>query len=168
MIVPATLTRDLSRFDCCDFTEIPKWVIMRNETGLQVQLFWEAKKPTDNEKNAPAKNSQKRSKRKRSPQKIIQSYELSPTRFIQKIIIKLLILFIRNPPENPDESPDSMNDLSSDILTQLNKWQSDINEPTSNDIQRQLGSLINCKSFYSNFHILKPAIFSRKKSNTRK
>jgi len=128
MIVPATLTRDLSRFDCCDFTEIPKWVIMRNETGLQVQLFWEAKKPL--EKNSTTKSSTppKRSKRKRSPQKIVQSpCELSPS---------------RQPPEN-DEPSDSMNDLSSDILTQLNKWQSDIIDPASNDIQRQLGSLIN-------------------------
>ena len=85
MIVPATLTRDLSRFDCCDFTEIPKWVIMRNETGLQVQLFWEAKKPL--EKNSTTKSSTppKRSKRKRSPQKIVQSpCELSPSRFILK------------------------------------------------------------------------------------
>ena len=85
MIVPATLTRDLSRFDCCDFTDIPKWVIMRNETGLQVQLFWEAKKPIDNEKISAPKSSitQKRSKRKRSPQKIVQSaYELSPSRFV--------------------------------------------------------------------------------------
>lgn len=83
MIVPATLTRDLSRFDCCDFTDIPKWVIMRNETGLQVQLFWEAKKPIDNEKISAPKITQKRSKRKRSPQKIDQSaYELSPSRFV--------------------------------------------------------------------------------------
>jgi len=130
MIVPATLTRDLGRFDCCDFAEMPKWVIMRNETGLQVQLFWEAKKPVDNEKNSITKKltTQKRSKRKRSPQKIVQSsYEMSPS---------------RNPPDN-DESPDNMNDLSPDLLTQLNKWQNDNNDPISNDIQRQLGSLIN-------------------------
>jgi len=136
MIVPATLTRDLSRFDCCDFTDIPKWVIMRNETGLQVQLFWEAKKPIDNEKTSVSKNSitQKRSKRKRSPQKIVQSsYELSPS---------------RNTPDN-DDSPENTNDLSSDLLTQLNKWQNDINDPANNDIQRQLGSLINCKYFSS-------------------
>ena len=58
---------------------------MRNETGLQVQLFWEAKKPIDNEKISAPKSSitQKRSKRKRSPQKIVQSaYELSPSRFV--------------------------------------------------------------------------------------
>jgi len=42
-----------------------------------------------------------------------------------------------------------MNDLSSDLLTQLNKWQNDINDPANNDIQRQLGSLINCKYFSS-------------------
>jgi hypothetical protein len=92
MIVPATLTRDLGRFDCCDFAEMPKWVIMRNETGLQVQLFWEAKKPVDNEKNSITKKltTQKRSKRKRSPQKIVQSsYEMSPSRFVKTKAVKI-------------------------------------------------------------------------------
>ena len=57
---------------------MPKWVILRNHSGLQVQLFWEAKDPTENppsppkvpSTNGPAK---KRSKRKRSPQRIIPS-----------------------------------------------------------------------------------------------
>ena len=109
MIVPATLTRDLSRFDCCDFTDIPKWVIMRNETGLQVQLFWEAKKPIDSQKDSVPKNSitQKRSKRKRSPQKIVQSsYDLSPSRFILfkpinifQSYLEILLITIPNHPK---------------------------------------------------------------------
>jgi len=69
------LTKDLEKFDSDDFEKIPKWVIMRNNSGLQVQLFWETKSTeheseTANESANESKIPKKRSKRKRSPHKI--------------------------------------------------------------------------------------------------
>ena len=80
IVLPRTLTRDLEKFDQRDFAAVPKWAILRNHTGLQVQLFWEAKtsEPStiDTEPEVvvvEGKKVKKRSKRKRSPQRIIQS-----------------------------------------------------------------------------------------------
>ena len=49
IVLPRTLTRDLEKFDQCDFAAVPKWAILRNHSGLQVQLFWEAKSKESNE-----------------------------------------------------------------------------------------------------------------------
>ena len=38
IVLPRTLTRDLEKFDSRDFCAVPKWAILRNHTGLQVQL----------------------------------------------------------------------------------------------------------------------------------
>ena len=82
IVLPRTLTRDLEKFDQRDFAAVPKWAILRNHTGLQVQLFWEAKtsEPSSNAIDTEpevvvveGKKVKKRSKRKRSPQRIIQS-----------------------------------------------------------------------------------------------
>ena len=81
IVLPRTLTRDLEKFDQRDFAAVPKWAILRNHTGLQVQLFWEAKtsEPSSTIDTEPevvvveGKKVKKRPKRKRSPQRIIQS-----------------------------------------------------------------------------------------------
>ena len=76
IVLPSMLTRDLQKFDQDDFLETPKWVIMRNNSGLQVQLFWEAKQETishsmhDFGESNELKVAKKRSKRKRSPHRI--------------------------------------------------------------------------------------------------
>ena len=49
IVLPRTLTRDLEKFDQRDFAAVPKWAILRNHSGLQVQLFWEAKTNESNE-----------------------------------------------------------------------------------------------------------------------
>ena len=38
IVLPRTLTRDLEKFDSRDFCAVPKWAILRNHTGLQVNF----------------------------------------------------------------------------------------------------------------------------------
>lgn len=98
--IPKTVINDIGRFDGDEFGD-PKWIIMRNNSGLQLQMFWPSKgedgvkseengiRMENNNITIPEWHRQplnpsppimtevkkKRSKRKRSPQRVIQSDE---------------------------------------------------------------------------------------------
>lgn len=128
MILPKTLTRDLSRFDSCEFKDIPRWVIMRNDAGLQVQLFWEARE-AKSEATEQKQNSPKRSKRKRSPHKIEKIEEDQ---------------FTKRHSDDLEQNLENMNsmELSAELLSQLNKWKDEVGTSTNNNA-RHLSSLVN-------------------------
>ena len=39
VLIPSKVITDLSKFDAGEF-EDPKWIIMKNNAGLQLQMFW--------------------------------------------------------------------------------------------------------------------------------
>jgi len=75
--IPEIVIRDLSKYEQSEFEGSPRWSIIRNNAGLQLQMFWQTKSDDDEikEKNGneiitaleplPRKN-----KRKRNPIKI--------------------------------------------------------------------------------------------------
>ena len=95
VLIPKTVINDIGRFDSEEFGD-PKWIILRNNSGLQLQMFWPVK-DGDEVKNAEngiksvnnnfisdwqptlsppvMEVKKKRSKRKRSPQRVIPSDE---------------------------------------------------------------------------------------------
>ena len=85
ILIPTTVTNDLGRFEAHEFGD-PKWIILRNNSGLQLQMFWPNKDGTEptqvKQENGqslnqlwnrtPNNNQSKKRKRKRSPQRLIQ------------------------------------------------------------------------------------------------
>ena len=93
ILIPTTVITDIGRFNSDEFGD-PKWIILRNNSGLQLQMFWpnkdmkEEATPTHCNNNSliPDWNlntnneipKKKRSKRKRSPQRFVQSDDELP------------------------------------------------------------------------------------------
>jgi len=150
IVLPRTLTRDLEKFDQRDFAAVPKWAILRNHTGLQVQLFWEAKEQTSVDEPdvvVEGKKVKKRSKRKRSPQRILQSDDdiennKSPPSDDMLAICESPL--DQDEPTSSSTTSSSTPTLTASMLSQLTKsWSEEASVANNNLIQRQLESLIN-------------------------
>lgn len=40
VVIPEIVIRDLSKYDESEFEGSPRWSIIRNNAGLQLQMFW--------------------------------------------------------------------------------------------------------------------------------
>ena len=87
VLIPSKVITDLSKFDAGEF-EDPKWIIMKNNAGLQLQMFWPNKSDeilSENNNTATSGSpstfldrngrtplyNQKKRRRKRSPQRVV-------------------------------------------------------------------------------------------------
>lgn len=88
VFIPKKVITDVGRFEAGEFGD-PKWIIMRNNAGLQLQMFWPNKSEDDrlheNNNGEPTASpnwiferhgrtplfAERKRRRKRSPQKVV-------------------------------------------------------------------------------------------------
>jgi len=75
--IPEIVIRDLSKYEQSEFEGSPRWSIIRNNAGLQLQMFWQTKPDEDeikeengNEIITTLESIPRKNKRKRNPIKI--------------------------------------------------------------------------------------------------
>ncbi|CAG5105318.1 Oidioi.mRNA.OKI2018_I69.chr1.g2022.t1.cds [Oikopleura dioica] len=79
VVIPEIVIRDLSKYEESEFEGSPRWSIIRNNAGLQLQMFWQAKSDDEEIKeengNVVDYPIPRKNKRKRNPIKIEKTSE---------------------------------------------------------------------------------------------